>query len=73
MTAYVYLYEPRGYSPGYVYRDFDDAVKHLLKDEHEESLESLSETLGDWWHEFDVENKSISIDDGARISEIELR
>lgn len=73
MNELIYLYVPRGYTPGYAYRRFEDAVAHLLKDERHDSLEALSETLGDWWHDFDVENCSISIDDGARIEEIELR
>ena len=69
----IYLYEPQGYSPGYAYRDFNKAVAQLLKDEGYDSLDALSESLEDWSHEFDVENKTIYIDDGARITSLELR
>lgn len=75
MSEEIYFYEPRGYSPGYAYRDFDDALAHLLKDSRVKTLEELGEELTEWdvWHEFDVENHSISIDDGGNITPLELR
>lgn len=73
MTEVMYLYEPRGYTPGYVYRNFDDALAQLLKDEGYKSLDDLSESLGSWWHEFRPEDQYIAIDDGAHIGEIEVR
>lgn len=74
MTEEIYLYLPR-YSPGYVYRDFDRALEHLLKDLGFATLEELRQSLVDdrWWHFLDVENKTIQIDDGAQIYPMELR
>lgn len=70
----VYLYTPRGYSPGYVYADFDDAVVHLLRDENMESVSDLILELDEWgvWHDIDVEGRVFSIDDGSRIEQIEF-
>lgn len=73
-TRTVYLYTPRGYSPGYVYADFDQAVARLLKDENMESVSELILELEEWgvWHDIDPENKQFSIDDGSRIEQIDF-
>ncbi len=70
---YIYLYTPRSYSPGYAYRRFEDALAHLLKDSHVNSLEELAKELDDdnWWYKFG--DDYVSVDDGGRIEEIELR
>jgi hypothetical protein len=75
MTEYIYLYEPRNYSPGYAYRTFEDALEHFLKDNYAASLTELADECraDGWWYEFDVENEHVSVDDGGRINKIELR
>lgn len=74
MGRIVYLYTPRGFSPGYVYADFDEAVARLLRDENMKSVSELILELEEWgvWHDIDVENKVFSIDDGSRIEQIEF-
>jgi hypothetical protein len=69
----LYLYVPRGYTPGYLYHDFGNAVKQLLKDERSDSLDALAQELdeSDWWYEFT--DDTVSIDDGARIERIEVK
>lgn len=72
MNELVYLYQPRGYFPGYCYRRFEDAVAQLLEDNDVATLEELVASLPEgWWYEFT--DHSIAIDDGERITEIELR
>lgn len=68
-------YRPRGYGPGYVFKDFDDAVTQLLKDEGYPSLVEYAAdlTLDDVGHDFDIDSKYVYIDDGAQILEMELR
>ena len=74
MNELIYLYTPRGYSPGYCYRNFDDALAQFLKDSRVDSLEELAKQLEEYdvWYEFDVENCRVSVDDGGHITEIEL-
>lgn len=74
MTEYVYLYEPRGYSPGYVYRSFYHALNHLLNDENYDTVEEYIADLKEWgvWYEIDIDNRVFGVDDGAHITEIEL-
>lgn len=74
MTEYVYLYVPRGYSTGYVFRDFEHAVVKLLKDAGEKSISDYIKTLDEWgvWHDIDVASEHISVDDGAYITKLEL-
>lgn len=75
MNEVVYLYQPRGYFPGYCYRRFEDAVSQLLKDEQVNSITELILSLEEYdvWHDIDIAGRSVSIDDGARITEIDLR
>lgn len=74
MSRTVYLCTPRGYSPGYVYADFDKAVEGLLKDSRFSTVDELIEELEEYnvWHDIDLENQQFSIDDGARIEEIDF-
>lgn len=72
MTEYVYLYEPRGYYPGYVYRSFDDAVDHMLKDNRVNSIDDMIDELPDGWY-YEITDESVYFDDGERISKLELR
>lgn len=74
MVTELYLYTPRGYSPGYIYKDFNKAVVQLLKDDGYDSLEQYGKDLDacGWWYDFDLEREIIAIDDGSQIQPIEL-
>ena len=73
MSETIYLYTPRGYSPGVAYRSYEDAIKQLLRDEGYESLDAIKQQLlDDGWYYTESEGY-FSIDDGAEVQSLELR
>lgn len=75
MTEEMYLYKPSGYSPGYVYRNFDDALAQFVKDCDEDTIEDVIRECKKWgaYTEYSPENCSVYIDDGGSIERIEVR
>ena len=68
----LFLYTPRNYSPGFVFKTFDGAIRQLCEDLEFASLDDLkADLIRDHWY-YDESEGFFSIDDGARVEEIEF-
>ena len=71
----VYLYTPRNTSPGYVYFDWDTALKAMLGEYGYDSVEDLIGSLyeDDVYVDFRPGEYLIIDDSGGQIEEVEVR